>query len=320
MRKPDSPRGLLNQELEAVEWSQRDTLAVLRAAENGGQIVMKKKMTWALAMVLALALLTTGALAAAGLLFSPRYDALLLANQALLEKYGITDAMQPALHHTITEADGTTIITYAMVESIVMRENRFGVYTVTVRDGKAEAAWSMDGMDTTGGLDAPAWGAEQLLMYVQNCARVGSYMESHGMLQNAPMVTPAPDGVPDKWEQDKQTALSMAKITLEDAAAIGRDAVIVRYGLTEQQAALLVRFNGSDPDGYSDESTYEIIDGRPLVNLFFHLTQNPGHTREDGYYEPGEWQEKDGIYVVTVNLLDGAVEDIYYDTGLMGNG
>lgn len=280
---------------------------------------MKATTKLALTMMIALVLMATTALAAT-LLFSPRYDALQLADQALLEEYGITEEMQPALYHNITETDGAVIVTYEMVEGIVMRENRFGVYTVTVRDGKAEAVWSMDGMDTTGGLDAPAWGAEQLLMYVQESAKVMSYMEPRGMLQNAPMVTPAPAGVPDKWEQDKQTALSMAKITLKDAATIGRDAVIVRYGLTEQQAAMLVRFDGSDPDGYSDESTYEIVDGRPLVNLFFHLTQNPGHTREDGYYEPGVWAEKDGIYVVTINLLDGAVEDIYYDTGLMGNG
>ena len=35
----------------------------------------------------AIAILTTGALAAAGLIFSPRYDALQLSNQALLDKY-----------------------------------------------------------------------------------------------------------------------------------------------------------------------------------------------------------------------------------------
>ena len=319
MKKTDSPRGLLNQELKTVEWSQYDTLTVLRAADHGGHRSMKATTKLALTMMITLVLMATTALAAT-LLFSPRYDALQLADQALLEKYGITEEMQPALHHNIMEADGAVIVTYEMVEGIVMRENRFGVYTVTVRDGKAEAVWSMDGMDTTGGLDAPAWGAEQLLMYVQESAKVMSYMESRGMLQNAPMVTPAPDGVPDKWEQDRQTALSMAQITLEDAAAIGREAAIVRYGLTEQQAAMLVRFDGIEPEGWEDESTYEIVDGRPLVNLFFHLTQNPGHTREDGYYEPGEWTEKDGIYIVTVNLLDGAVEDIYYDTGLMGNG
>ena len=72
---------------------------------------------------------------------------------------------------------------------------------------------------------------------------------------------------------------------------------------------MLVRFDDSAPDGFSDESIYEIVDARPLVNLFFHLTQNAD-----------EWTEKDGIYVVTINLLDGVVEDTYYDNGLMGNG
>ena len=308
MRNEKTPRGLLNEELATVEWSQRDTLAVLRTAEKGGYRCMKATTKLALTMVMVFVLLTSTAMAAT-LLFSKRYDALQLADQALLEKYGITGEMQPGLVHSISEEEGKTVITYEVMESSVLKENRFGVYTVTVCDGKADEVWSMDGMDVTGGLDAPAWGAEQLLMYVKEYATVMSYMESRGMLQNAPMVTPAPASVPDKWEQDKQTALTMAKITLEEAAAIGREAVAARYGLTQQQAAMLVRFDGSDPDGFSDESTCEIVDGRPLVNLFFHLTQ-----------KPGVWSEQDGTYVVTINLLDGAVEDVYYDTGLMGNG
>lgn len=319
MKKTDSPRGLLNQELKTVEWSQHDTLTVLRVADHGGHRSMKATTKLALTMMIALVLMATTALAAT-LLFSPRYDALQLADQALLEKYGITEEMQPGLIHSVTEMDGKTVVTYEVVESAVMRENRFGTYTVTVVDGKAEAVWSMDGMDTTGGLDAPAWSAEQQLMYVQEYATVMSYMEPRDMLMNAPFDESLFRQQEEQREQDKETALDMAKITLKDADAIGREAVIARYGLTEQQAAMLVRFDDSDPDGYSDESTYEIVDGRPLVNLFFHLTQNPGHTREDGYYEPGVWAEKDGIYVVTVNLLDGAVENIYYDTGLMGNG
>ena len=308
MSNRKTPRGLLNEELATVEWSQRDTLAVLRAADQGGFKSMKATTKLALTMLIALVLMATTALAAT-LLFSPRYDALQLANQVLLEEYGITEEMQPALHHNITETDGAVVVTYEIVESNVMRENRFGVYTVTVANGKADAAWSMDGMDTAGGLEAPAWGAEQLLMYVQDYAAVMSYMESCGMLQNAPMVTPAPAGVPDKWEQDKQTALSMAQITLEKADTVGREVIAVRYALTEQQTAMLVRYSDDDASGFDDESTYEIVDGRPLVNLFFHLTQNPG-----------EWTEKDGTYVVTINLLDGAVEDISYDTGLIGNG
>lgn len=301
MRKADSPRGLLNQELETVVWSQYDTLSVLRSVENGGQKIVKKKMV--LAMVLALSLFTTCALAAA-LLFSPRYDALQLADQALLNKYGITEEMQPGLIHTIKETDGATIVTYDVLESEVMRENRFGTYTVTVRDGCANAVWSMDGLSVVGGLDAPAWGAEQLRMYVLDYHTVMTYMETRGMLMNVPFDEALFWQREEKLAQDKQEALSLAKITLEDAAAIGREAIAFRYGLDEQQAAMMVRYIGEE-----DQSTYEMMEGRPLVKLFFHLAQ-----------KPGEWQVKDGVYVVTINLLDGAVEDIFYDTGLMGNG
>lgn len=280
---------------------------------------MKATTKLVLTMMIALVLMGTTALAAT-LLFSPRYDALQLADQALLEKYGITEEMQPGLIHTVTETDGKTVVAYEVVESAVMRENRFGMYTVTVADGKADAVWSMDGMDTSGGLDAPAWGAEQLLMYVQEYATVMSYMEPRGMLMNAPFDEALFRQQEEQREQDKVTALKMAQITLEDADDIGRQAVTACYGLNEQQAAMLVRFDGSDPEGWSDEFTYEIMDGRPLVSLFFHLTQNPEQELENGCYVPGEWTEKDGIYIVTINLLDGAVEDIHYDTGLMGNG
>lgn len=257
----------------------------------------------ALTLVIALVLMITTALAAT-LLFSPRYEALRLSDQVLLEKYGITEEMQPGLTHTLAEADGKTVVTYEVVESEIMKENRFGTYTVTIVNGVANVTWSMDGMETAGGLDAPAWGAEQLLMYVREYGKVMNYMVVQGMLQNAPMVTPAPTGTADKWEQSRQATLSMAKITQDEAVVIGLDALAERYRLTAYQAEMLVHFSGIE-----DESTYEIVSGRPLVSLFFHLTQNPG-----------EWTEKDGIYVVTINLLDGAVEDIIYDNGLMGNG
>lgn len=304
MYKNESPRGLLNAELSAVEWSQKNTQAVLRAAGNGGQPIMKKKMTLIMAMILAVTILTTGALAAAGLIFSPRYDALQLANQALLDKYGITEEMQPGLIHTIAEENGATVITYNVAEHTVMKENRFGTYTVTVRNGKADAVWSMDDMDTTGGLDAAAWGAEQLLMYTRSNSTVMTYMESHDMLMNLPFDEAQFWQQAAKWEENKKTALAMAQITLDDAAAIAKDAIAAQYGLNNDQIDMLVHYTGEE-----NESTYEMVDGRPLVNMFFHLKQ-----------KSGEWQEKDGVYVVTINLLDGAVEDIYYDNTLMGNG
>jgi len=304
MNKTKSPRDLLNEELAAVEWSQKNMQAVLRTTEGGGQLVMKKKMTLILAMVLAIAMVTTSAFAVVGLLFSPRYDALQLANQALMNKYGITEEMQPGLIHTISEESGATIVTYNVAEHTVMRENRFGTYTVTVRNGKAEAVWSMDGIDTSGGLDAPAWGAEQLLMYVQDYSTVMSYMEPRGMLTSLSFDEALFIQQATQWEQDKETALAMANITPDMAAAIARDAIVAQYGLNAQQLAMLMHYTGEE-----DESTYKMTEGRPLVNMFFHLSQRSG-----------VWMEKDGVYVVTINLLDGAVEDVYYDNGLIGNG
>lgn len=304
MYKKESPRGLLNAELAAVEWSQKNTQNVLCATGNGGQPIMKKKISLIMAMMLAIAILTTGALAAAGLIFSPRYDALQLSNQALLDKYGITEEMQPGLIHTITEENGATVITYNAAEHTIMKDNRFGTYTVTVRDGKAEATWSMDGIATSGGLDASAWGADQLLLYARSNSTVMAYMNAHDMLMSMPFDEVQIKQQAAKWEENKKTALAMAQITLEDAASLAKDVLATQYGLTEQQINALIHYTGEE-----DESTYEMVDDHPLVNMPFHLMQTPG-----------EWQEKDGVYVVTINLLDGAVEDIYYDNMLMGNG
>ncbi|NLA54142.1 MAG: hypothetical protein GX858_07325, partial [Clostridiales bacterium] len=49
-------------------------------------------------------------------------------------------------------------------------------------------------------------------------------------------------------------------------------------------------------------------DGRPTVFLYYHLTQG------------SEWREKDGIYVVKVNLETREIENIIYDSGLAANG
>ena len=294
---------LVDRDLSGLRWDEARQARVLAALEPKGGTTMNNKMRLVLAFALVLLMMASVAMAAV-MAFSPRYDALQLADQALLEKYGITEAMHPALIHTISENGNKTIITYDVVEWTSLRENRFGTYTVTVVDGKAEAMWSMDGMETSGGLDAPAWGAEQLLMYVQEWGEVYQYMEPRNMLINPPFDEELFWQQEKKWEQDKQTALSMAQITLAEAVSVGRDAIAMRFHLNAGQIAMLERSTGSD-----DESTYEMVDGRPQVNLFFYLTQNPG-----------EWTDKDGIYVVTINLLDGAVEDIYYDNGLMGNG
>lgn len=109
-------------------------------------------------LVLAVALLLIAATAlAVGLIFSPRYDASKLANEAMLNQYGISAKMMTVFHREATHNDDESItVSYASVEGV----QQLGVYTVTVKDGKAEAVWSHDGEDTSGGLEAAAWGRE----------------------------------------------------------------------------------------------------------------------------------------------------------------
>ena len=50
------------------------------------------------------------------------------------------------------------------------------------------------------------------------------------------------------------------------------------------------------------------IDQRPTFNMIFQSWS------EDG------WQDGDGVYTIVVNILDGTVEYLEYDTTLDGNG
>lgn len=100
--------------------------------------------------------------------------------------------------------------------------------------------------------------------------------------------------------ETKKRVQSAAKITLAQAKESAVAALVGEYGLTSEQAALLVI--------YDDDETYAFEDGRPTVFLYYHLTQG------------SEWHEKDGIYVVMVNLETREIENIIYDSTLAGNG
>ena len=105
-------------------------------------------------------------------------------------------------------------------------------------------------------------------------------------------------------KKNRQAVENAAKITLEEARDLARQAIIGEYGLTEAQGAALAQ--GETDSIYAMEYTQE--DEKPCVRLYFHLTQGDS------------WQEKDGIYVVIVNMESGVIEDMIYDSGLAGNG
>ena len=279
------------------------------AESKGEQPIMKKKISVGLVLTIAIMLIAAAALAA-GLMFSPRYDAAKLANEALLSKYGITDKMMTIFHREVTQgADGNSTVTYTSVEGILDNsENLVGVYTVTVKDGHADAVWSHDGQDTSGGLKAKAWGSEQLKMMVTDYGTVMTYLmnesSAHPVAAHAgsPAVTPPAFTYENeqKAAENKKKVGSAAKLTLAMAKENALLAFESEYDLSSSQIQLLEVFDG--------EETYQVKNGRPLVSLYYHLSQG------------NEWMEKDGIYVVTVNMETGEIEDMLYDSGLAANG
>ncbi len=295
----------LKDELSLINWSQHNSEAVLRRTQEGVTFTMKKKWSWGMVLAAALVLLAIGAIAAT-MLFSPRYDAGRLADEAMLDKFGITAKMMTAFKRDITEnADGTATVRYTAVDPAVREgKNPIGEYTVEVSRGKADAVWSLDGMDTSGGLAADAWGPEQLQMYVEDFSNTNRFMKERGWLADDYAIEAIPY---DQWliaeTKRKEEVLAAAKLTVDEAEAIGKSALVSAYGMTDAQAQLLYQLTGED-----DQTTYEMLNSRPVVKLFYHLQQG------------SEWQDMDGIYVVTVNLENGVVEEVLYDSGLAGNG
>jgi hypothetical protein len=277
----------------------------------------RRRLTVGLVLA-AVAVLASVAALAAGVLFSPRYDAVRVANQALKDRYGITDEMMTVFYRgdPATEPDGSLTFTYRAVEEPYA--NQIGVYTVTVKNGKAQATWSHDGESTDGGAAAAAWGPAQIAALCSD-----QYGEIMAALTTAaaPSVT-EPSEIPPAddteaaeadvseqeqqaaWEKSKAQVEAAAKITLAEARALAISAVGDEYGLSDAQRALFV----FDDDSYS--TAYRFADGLPVVDLFLYLTQKDDGTRT----------EKDGIYVVTVNMDSGVIEDIIYDSGLAANG
>ena len=265
---------------------------VLQSAK-GEKPKMKRKMSLGLVLIIVLALMAAVALAT-GLIFSPRYDAVRLANEALDKQYGITPTMMTVLYRAdaVPDVSGNDVIIYRSVED--QWAEQIGVYTVTVRDGKAEATWSHDGEPISEGFSSPVWGEKQIALILSD---YGAACEAVH-IDDTPIAMPSPEEIAanhQRREENAAAAKARAKITPEEARALALEAITQVYGLTDSQRAAL--YTVDDEDG----SYYGMENGVPVLNIC--------------YYEQG-----DGQYWVTVNVESGVIEDVLYDSGLAGNG
>ena len=321
---------LVDQNLSGLVWDERKRQRVLHALNEEEKPVKKFSTTFIL--IAAIVCLSVTALAA-GLIFSPKYDAVRVANQAMEDQYGITPDLLSLFWRDIKEnEDGTTTVVYSTTKD-VGPVSRIGEYTVMVDGPKATVSWSNEGKDTSGGLSAEAYGPDQLHTISYDYGNAMQQLMELGIIPS-PDYSPNPrlaDGQIDdeewteedqaEWEQalveveedEKQRlaeiaeAESRGKITVEQAADVGKEAIIQEYTLTKEQA---------DKLEYQPDMIYASYENdEPLINLCYCLWQKEGAT-----FSGDNFTEKDGQYWVTINLLTGVIEDLVYDSGLAGNG
>lgn len=277
-----TPRG------DMLEKRVRQTLMQL---EDKPTHARPKRMVWlAAALVLVLA---AAVAVAAGLTRSAKYDAKLLAHQALEEKYGFTRDMDSFFRCTVEEKAGETVVTYSADEDVGDFAWKLGDYIVTIRDGKAEASWSNDGEAVGGDFSSDVWDTALLARGIERRKAGEEWYEITG----------------ETLETGE--SLSGAEKTTPEVSAAGESAVQPGEGmLAEQEALDLARQALESDGGISAEAlndpesvTYAVCQkekGKTVWNVWFHSAE--------------------GISVVTLDAADGTILDVIVDTGMAGNG
>lgn len=313
-------RNHVDKTLSDLVWDERRqnrTLTLIREEERP-----MKRNTLKLALVTALVCLTlTGALAA-GLMLSPRVEAVMAAETALEADYGLTREMLTHFHRETEKLpDGSWLVTY---EGNAELNSVLGKYSIVITENGHRCSWSHDGKDTSGGFDAKYWGREQLnemlrihrethsdSTYTMKALQISE--KSTPESTSAPLATPIPSAEGKDPQQDfvdRQNALAASsKLTPDEMIFLAREAVQKIYGLNETQMGRLL---------FVPEMSwyYCTEDGILCYDINFQLTQKDS---ADPALFP-EHTEMDGIYTVTVNTENGAIENILYESALVGNG
>jgi hypothetical protein len=271
-----------------------------------GEIKVKKKLTLSMVLVIVLLLIAVTALAA-GIIFAKRVPATEVADQALLQTYGITARMQSLFTRKTAEGEGgTTVVTYEGIEHLAYV---LGKYTVIV-DGQTvkSICWSHDGEDTGGGLEASAWGKDQLDEILRIDPETGEqaelltfdpYIERINREHDFNYEEYWDENWDEKYEvvlegEDIQQAKERQSFSAQEFVQIAKEAVGVRYHLTSQQISLM----STDVD---ENSAYVLLDGTLCYRCWIFVGELSS-----------EETEQDGTYIVYLNLESGAVEDILF--------
>ena len=289
---------------------------------------MNKMIRTGLLILLAVSMLLTTA-TAGEVIISEREKASRLADKAMEEKYGITLLTQEYFNrNTADEGNGRFVVQYWGIEDwgFVL-----GNYKVVVDNGKVtEISWSHDGEDTSGGMNADAWGNEQILEMLlmnQESGETAQFDEKIQEINRKYGITdfsglfemPEDERV---WDEIGYTKVrEQAAFSAEEMTRIAMEGIRVSFELTDEQAANLVDVNAlierEGEDGEKEEDTeYYTFHGAPCYMAHIMLDEN------DQAKIPGQlrYKEKDGFYWAYINVVTGVVEEIFYIAGIGGNG
>ena len=294
-----------------------------RVAREEKPAAVKKKFSLALAAALVLALLSAAALAA-NLLLSPRANAARIAERAMTEKRGVTTEMMTFFgREEEEEKDGTVRVTFSGAGDL---NYVLGTYTVLVKDGKAEITWSRDGEDTSGGYEAEAWGKDQLAQMLSDCLdtqrksaflrRAAAIAQKHGAAEDDSS-SEWDESWPQRLEAEKTAAMEARRLPEEELTAIGREFIITNYSLSEAEAGMMELYTVcGESEG---NSWYDMVNGKPCLKVEY-LLYAPYTTQQMMNGESRPHMDKEGYYIVYVNVTDGTVEEYEHDSGLGGEG
>lgn len=293
---------------------------------------VRRKLSVGFVLMVAAVLVTFTALAytVITVLLSPRVDAYTVADRALEEKYGLTPSMLGFFERYSRGNDEDHFIVEYEPRFEEPLASRLGVYSVTVADGRSErVTWSLDGISTEGGFDADGWGAEQLgeMVRITGVTHDTSRFQRKASGEEIDLyadMEPVPDGTTDDefpefdqliedqikvYQRDVTEAGKeiepQSRFTREELIDLGRQGIIAAYRLDQEQQRRLVF---ADHGYYIAYYSTIGVDQRPTFNMTFQSQTDGG------------WQDGDGIYTIAVNVLNGTVEYLEYDTMLDGNG
>lgn len=280
---------------------------------------MKRILKMCILVLAALSLALPAALAE-DIVISEREQAIRLADKALEEKYGITLLTQGYFERDTEDGeDGSYTVRYTGSNFLGYV---LGTYEVRVENGAVTGiSWTHDGEDTSGGLQAEAWGSEQImemLVLNQETADMGQFADrvdeinaKHGFVLSMESISDTQTVI---GESGSKEARDMAVLLPEQADAIAKEALIRVFELNEaQQAHMRVM---SEPDNEGD--WYTMYHGIPCQISCIGVGDDDAapEVLPNGLL----YTEKDGTYWVCVNVQTGVVEDIFYGVGFAGNG